>query len=111
MSLSPPSPAVPPVSTKPARRSDGRFLVVWAILLGVLAAAWTASDYLSRGEWLALIVLLYFGPIKIAALIGLTSQERREWTFGRLIAYFLWPGAQPRAFLPSHAPPLTSPVP
>ena len=111
MSLSTPSPSASPISTKPGRPSDGRFLIVWAILLGGLVAGWALSDVLSGAEWLGTMVAIYFGPFKIATLIGLTREERRQWTSTRLIAYFLWVGMQPRQFLPSYAHPRTPPIP
>ena len=111
MSLSPPFSAVPPVATNPPRRSDACFLLVWAILVGGLVVGWAVRDSFSRAGWVAVLSLIYFGPFKIAALIALTSEERREWTFGRLLAYFLWVGVQPRAFLPSYTPPRSAPAP
>jgi hypothetical protein len=111
MSITPASPSVPPVATKPARRLEARLLVVWAILLGVLIAGWAVSDSVSRVGWVAVISLLYFVPVKLAAYLGLTSEERRTLRRGRLIAYCLWVGAQPRLFLPSYVPPTSLPVP
>jgi alginate O-acetyltransferase complex protein AlgI len=95
--------------TKPARPSDGRFLVVWAILLGGLVAGWALAGVLTRGEWLGAMMAVYFGPFKVATLIALTRAERREWTWPRLLAYFLWLGMQPRQFLPSYSPPRSPP--
>ena len=95
--------------TKPARPSDGRFLVVWAILLGGLVAGWALADVLTRGEWLGAMMAVYFGPFKVATLIALTRAERREWTWPRLLAYFVWLGMQPRQFLPSYSPPRSPP--
>jgi alginate O-acetyltransferase complex protein AlgI len=109
MSLSPPIPTLAP-ATKPARRSDTRFLLVWAILVGGLVVGGVLRD-LPRGQWLALMVFLYFVPYKIAALISLTAEERRRWTAGRLVAYFIWIGVQPRPFLPGYTPPRTAPRP
>src|SRR5262249_51264277 len=111
MSISPASPSVPPVATKPARRLEARFLIVWAILLGVLVAGWAVSDSVSMVGWVAVVTFLYFVPVKLAAYLGLTSAERREFPRGRLIAYCLWVGAQPRMFLPSYRPPPSLPVP
>ena len=111
MSLPTPSPAVPPISTKPCRPSDARFLIVWAILLGGLVAGWALSGALPAGQWFGSMMAIYFGPFKIATLIALTREERREWTVPRLIAYFLWIGMQPRQFLPSYAPPRSPSLP
>jgi alginate O-acetyltransferase complex protein AlgI len=111
MSLSSPPPSVPPVSTRPARRSDTRFLIVWAILVGALVFGWAVRDHVSTAEWIAVVVLLYLGPIKIATVVALTTEERRQFTPGRLLAYFIWIGAQPRPFLPSYVPPGSAPVP
>jgi hypothetical protein len=110
MSLPAPSSSVEPRSARPVRRPEGRFLIVWAILLGILVAGWAGRD-LSRPGWIALVVLLYLGPVKVATLIGLTAEERRRLTPGRLIAYFLWLGVQPRAFLPGYSPLPAAPVP
>jgi alginate O-acetyltransferase complex protein AlgI len=101
------TPSVPSASPRPARptrRSDRRFLVVWAILVGGLLVAAATSKLLSLGQWLALFLFLYFVPFKIAALIGLEPAERRQWTWRRLLAFFLWIGLQPRPFLLSHEP-------
>jgi hypothetical protein len=111
MSLSPPTTAAAPPAPKSARRSDARFLLVWAILIGGLLVAALASNVLDRGQWFALMIFLYFVPYKIAALIGLTSQERRQLTWRRLLAFFVWMGLQPRPFLPSYSPPANQPRP
>ncbi len=110
MSLTP-SPAVPPVATKPDHPSDARFLIVWAILVGGLVVGWALSDALSAGQWFGSMMAIYFGPFKVATLIALTREERREWTWPRLIAYFLWVGMQPRQFLPSYVPPRSPSLP
>jgi hypothetical protein len=110
MSLAPPTPAAPPVASRPARRSDRRFLLVWAILFGGLAVGW-ATHRLPRGQWFALMMFIYFVPYKIAALISLTGEERRRWTGGRLLAFFIWVGLQPRPFLLGYTPPGTEPRP
>jgi hypothetical protein len=96
---------------KPARRSDARFLLVWAILVGGLVLGGATRNVLSRGQWFALMMVLYFGPFKLAALIGLTAEERRRWTWRRLLAFFIWIGMQPRAFLPGYTPPGNEPRP
>lgn len=111
MSLSPPAPSAPPAAAKPARRSDARFLLVWAILVGALAVAGAASTVLSRGQWCALFMALYFGPYKVAALIGLGTEERRRLRGLRLLAFFVWVGLQPRPFLPGYSPPAAAPRP
>jgi hypothetical protein len=99
-----PSSSVPPISTKTARRSDARFLVVWVILIGGLVLGGVMHDVLSQGQWFALMMFTYFGPYKIAALISLSKAEREQFTWGRLIAFFIWIGMQPRPFLPSYSP-------
>jgi alginate O-acetyltransferase complex protein AlgI len=109
MSLSPPTSV--PRAGAPARESDLRFVLVWAVLLGCLAVGWAARDACTRAGWIAVLALLWLGPIKAVALLGLTRQERGEWTAGRLTAYLLWVGAQPRMFLPSYTPPPSTPVP
>jgi hypothetical protein len=111
MSLSPPSPSVLPVPAKTPRHSDGRFLIVWAILIGGLIVGAATSDVLSREQWLALMVCVYFGPFKIATLIGLTHEERRRLTWRRLFAFFLWIGMKPRQFLPAYVPSDSEPRP
>jgi len=105
------SPQAPIASAKPSRPSDRRFLAIWAILVGGLVVGWALSDSLSAKGWFGLLMVIYFGPFKIATLIGLTRAERREWTSARLIAYFLWVGMQPRQFLPSYVPPRSPPLP
>jgi hypothetical protein len=111
MSLSPPTSTVAPVAGKPARRSDGRFLIVWTILLAGLVIGAAASTTLSLGQWFALMMFVYFVPFKIAALIALTPEERRQWTWRRLVAFFLWIGLQPRPFLRGYALSGTEPRP
>ncbi len=111
MSLSEPTAPGPLVATKPARRRDRRFLLVWAILLGGLVVAGATSNVLSRGQWFALLMFLYFVPYKLAALIGLGREERRRLTWRRLIAFFIWVGLQPRPFLRSYSPPQDQPRP
>jgi hypothetical protein len=93
------------------RRFERRFCAVWAILVGSLIVAGLASRFLSQGWWLVLALLIYFGAFKVAALIALTSAERRQFTPGRLLAYFLWIGIQPRPFLYSYVPPTSAPRP
>jgi alginate O-acetyltransferase complex protein AlgI len=85
--------------------------VVWVILVGALVVAGAASTVLSRGQWLALLVFLYFGPYKVAALLGLSGEERRRLRGLRLLAFFIWVGLQPRPFLLGYSPPATSPRP
>ena len=111
MPLTPSSSSVSPVSKRPARRFDSRFLVFWTILLGGVIVSGAMSHALSQGQWFGLLLFLYFGPFKIAALIGLSSAERRQWTWRRLLAFFIWIGVQPRPFLPSYSPPGTEPRP
>jgi hypothetical protein len=109
--MQPTVPIAPPVAPGRARRSDARFLIVWALLVGGLVVAGVASRFLSRPQWLGLLVALYYGPFKIAALIGLTAEERRRLTWGRLLAFWIWLGQQPRQFLPSYSPPPNQPRP
>ena len=111
MSLPAPVPSAPPAAAKPARRSDARFLVVWAILVGALVVAGAASTALSRRQWFALLMFLYFGPYKVAALLGLSREERRRLRGLRLLAFFVWVGQQPRPFLTGYSPPATAPRP
>jgi hypothetical protein len=110
VSLSPPT-VVATLSACSAWRRDGRFLIVWLILLGGLLVGAATSDLLSRGEWFALLIGLYYGPFKIAALIGLSRGERQRLTWQRLLAYFLWVGIQPRPFLLGYSPPHNQPIP
>jgi hypothetical protein len=100
-----------PVARKPARHSDGRFLIVWAILLAAVVVGGAASNSLSLGQWLALMLFVYFGPLKVATLISLTAEERRRWTWRRLLAFVLWIGLQPRPFLRGYTPSGTDPKP
>ncbi len=111
MSLSPPSPSVAPVTFPLARRSDARFLLVWALLVAGLVIGAVANAVLTRGQWLALMVVVYFSLFKIAALIALTTEERRQWTWRRLLAFFIWIGLQPRPFLRSYSPSADQPRP
>jgi hypothetical protein len=111
MSLSVPSTAPPAAAPKRAQRSDARFLIVWAIVFGGVAVAAATCNVLSRGQWFALLFVVYYLAYKIAALIALTSEERRQFTWRRLLAFFLWVGQQPRPFLPSWSPPANQPVP
>jgi alginate O-acetyltransferase complex protein AlgI len=96
---------------RPASRADHRFFAVWAILLGSLIVAAVTSRSLSPVAWFAVVMLLYFGAFKIAALIALAPAERRQFTAGRLVAYFLWIGVQPRPFLRGYVPPPSAPRP
>ena len=105
------SPSVDPASVTRRSRSERRFWAVWAILVGSLIVACVASRLLSQGWWFALVLFLYFGAFKVAALIALSSAERRQFTPGRLLAYFLWIGVQPRPFLPSYVLPSSAPRP
>jgi hypothetical protein len=111
MSLSEQASSAPSVAPKPARRSDGRFLIVWAILVGGLVVAGVMSQVLSRVQWFALVMFIYFGPYKVAALLGLSREERRRLTWGRLLAFWIWIGMQPRPFLPGYSPPGNEPRP
>jgi hypothetical protein len=111
VSLTAPLTVAPPVAAQPARRSDARFLAVWAILVGGLVVGAVTRDALSRVQWFGLMMFLYMVPFKLAALIGLSGEERRQLTWGRLLAFFLWIGMQPRRFMPSYAPPLSDPRP
>ena len=70
--------AVDPASLARPRRSERRFWAVWAILVGSLIVAGVASRLLSQGWWFALVLFLYFGAFKVAALIALNSAERRH---------------------------------
>ncbi|MBM4073283.1 MAG: hypothetical protein FJ271_30830 [Planctomycetes bacterium] len=105
------SPSVDPTSLARPRRSERRFWAVWAILVGSLIVAGVASHLLSQVWWFALVLFLYFGAFKVAALIALSSAERQQFTPGRLLAYFLWIGVQPRPFLLSYVPPSSAPRP
>ena len=64
------SPSVDPASLARPRRSERRFWAVWAILVGSLIVAGVASRLLSQGWWFALVLFLYFGAFKVAALIA-----------------------------------------
>jgi hypothetical protein len=108
VSLSSPLSGALPVA-QPARPSGARFLLIWAILVGGLVVGAATSGALSRGTWFALMAFVYLGPFKIAALLGLTGEERRQLTWRRLLAFFLWVGMQPRRFLPSYVLPPTEP--
>jgi hypothetical protein len=110
MLLSPLTPA-PQFPARSARHRDAQFLIVWVILLGVLIVGAATSTILTRGEWFALMVALYYGPCKIAALIALSREEQRRLTWRRLLAYFLWVGIQPRPFLLGYVPPDKQPIP
>jgi hypothetical protein len=76
MSISPPTDSALPVASRPARRSDARFLLVWTILVGGVVVLGATSTVLSQGQWFVLLMFIYVGPYKIAALIVLTSAER-----------------------------------
>src|SRR5262249_9583818 len=78
---------------------------------GILVVAGVASNVLGRWPWWGLVMFLYFGPLKATALLGLTGGERRRLTWGRLLAFFLWVGQQPRPFLLSSSPPDAVPRP
>ena len=101
------SPSVDPASLAGSER---RFWAVWAILVGSLIVAGVANRLMPQGWWFALVLFLYFGAFKVAALIALSSAERRQFTPGRLLAYFLWIGVQPRPFLLSYVPPSSAPL-
>jgi hypothetical protein len=111
MSLSSPSPSVAPVAAAPVRRSDARFLLVWAMLVAGLVIGAVGNAALTRGQWFALMMVVYFSLFKIAALIALTPDGRRQWTWRRLLAFFIWIGLQPRPFLRSYSPPADQPRP
>ena len=81
-----------------------RLLLAWLALAGGIAAFWSAGPYLNTVGGLYAFVAAWFLTSKTASLLCLRSDEFRRLSWGRLIAYFIFPGTQPRHFLPERKP-------
>jgi alginate O-acetyltransferase complex protein AlgI len=101
----------PARSATPAELSPVRLLVGWAILLGGLVGWWFQRPFFDVPTWTNLSLAVLFVTSKIATLICMPPVERRQLPWGHFVAYCLWPGMQPRCFLPGYVPDPTAPVP
>jgi alginate O-acetyltransferase complex protein AlgI len=61
-------------------------------------------DRLEIQSWCQVATWLFFGTSKAATLLRLGKTIPGQWTAGKLIAYLLWPGMQPRPFLQPSVP-------
>jgi len=85
--------------------SPGRLLLAWAILLTGLVGFWFCRPFFDPLTWLNLQILSIFVSSKLAMLIVLEPSTRRQVTPGRLLAFLLWPGMEPRLFVPGRPMP------
>ena len=83
--------------------SAGRLLLAWAIILTGLIGFWCVRPWFDPLPWLNFQILIVFSTSKLAMLIVLDAALRRQLTAGRLLAFLLWPGMEPRLFVP-HRP-------
>lgn len=103
-----------PTSPRPspgASLSTTRFLAAWSILLGGLAAFWLLRPVLDTQAWNYGQLLVLFSTSKVATLLCLPDAERRGLRWSRLAAFLVWPGMQPRLFLPGRSMDASSPAP
>jgi alginate O-acetyltransferase complex protein AlgI len=86
--------------------------VVWAILLTGVFGFWFVRPWFSPLHWLNWQILVLFISSKVTMLIALEPEARRQLTFGRLLAFLLWPGMEPRLFVPGRPmpPPALTPT-
>jgi alginate O-acetyltransferase complex protein AlgI len=88
-----------------------RLLVAWAVLLGGLVGFWFVRPYLGALAWAEGCLGVLFVTSKFATLLCMPPGERRRLSWGRHLAYLLWPGMQPRHFLPERKPADARPTP
>ncbi len=98
--------------TDPERTlSTARLLAVWSVLLGGLVGFWLLRPYFDARTWNNGQFLVLFATSKLATWLALSSAERRALPWRRLVAYLVWPGMQPRLFLPDRWPSAADIVP
>jgi alginate O-acetyltransferase complex protein AlgI len=81
-----------------------RLALAWAVLLGGLVGFWCVRPYCPALVWVIGQGVVLYVSSKIATLICLPPDERRRLSWDGLAAYLVWPGMQPRHFLPERKP-------
>jgi alginate O-acetyltransferase complex protein AlgI len=81
-------------------------------MLGGLVGYWLVRPVVDSAlAWAEGTAAVLFASSKLATLLCMPPAERRRLSLGRLAAYLLWPGMQPRHFLPEHTPADARPAP
>jgi membrane bound O-acyltransferase family protein len=80
--------------------SPTRLLVAWAILLTGLVGFWFCRPWFDPLTWLNSQILSIFISSKVAMLIVLEPASRQQIRLGHFLAFLLWPGMEPRLFVP-----------
>jgi hypothetical protein len=89
-----------------------RLLLAWAVMLGGMGAYWAVRPLFDGAIWWAEgSTFVLFVTSKIATLLCMAPDDRRRLSWGRFVAYLLWPGMQPRHFLPERTPADARPAP
>jgi alginate O-acetyltransferase complex protein AlgI len=105
----PKKPALAP--TQPRTVPVSRLVVAWTALLGGLTGFWFVRPYLGAVAWAEASLGVLFVTSKFATLLCMPPDKRRRLGWGRYVAYLLWPGMQPRHFLPERKPADARPAP
>jgi hypothetical protein len=89
-----------------------RLLLAWAVMLGGMGAYWAVRPLFDGAVgWAEGSTIVLFVTSKIATLLCMPSDDRHRLGWGRFVAYLLWPGMQPRQFLPERTPAEARPAP
>src|SRR5262245_30805839 len=81
-----------------------RLLLAWFALVAGVAGFWSAGPSLDTVGGLYAFVAAWLVTSKAASLLCLRADEFHRLSWGRLIAYLIFPGTQPRHFLPERKP-------
>src|SRR5262249_52125685 len=82
-----------------------RVLLAWLFLVAGLVVGFTLlRSSLPGRPLLYALVATWMIMGKTASLLCMPPADRRRLSWGRLVAYLIWPGMQPRQFLPGRAP-------
>src|SRR5262245_30678124 len=99
-----PTPLDPPDPTR-------RLLLPWSLMVGGLAGFWCCRPWLPPRTFNYGQVVVLMLTWKAASLICLPRAAWSRFTFLRLLAYCLFPGMQPGAFLKGATRAPNAPVP
>jgi alginate O-acetyltransferase complex protein AlgI len=81
-----------------------RLALAWSVMLGGLVGFWCTRPFLGPIVWTFGEAGVLFASSKFASLVCMPPDDRRRLNWDRLVAYLLWPGMQPRHFLPERTP-------
>lgn len=81
-----------------------RLLLAWLVLVGGLVTCWAMKLVLAERTWLITLAVGWTVTGKTASLLCLAPADRRRLSWLRVVAFLIFPGLQPRLFLPECKP-------